>query len=198
MKIKTLVVIFVSMLISGSVFAQEKEFSNQLNEYKGYTHQLGLSISTISGGGFHYLFFLGDSFGIKLTGIYLYDEDNKKDNKTREDIDQTGIDGNIGLEFQKDIHQNFINHNISMRFYLFAGGSLWYEKDTEEYVVSGIEEDTKHEKYYTIGGGLGYEIMFWQSVTLGVHVGYQYKDYLTPNDKKYFGFGGGASAGIVF
>ncbi len=206
MKKTKILLILAAIFFSVNIFGQEINNENQTEVDKSdyldvrYTHQIGMSYSNISGGGFHYLLTFGDSYGIKLAGIYIYDKDDEDDINSDEELEIVETDANGGIEFQRDIIQKFVNNNISMRLYFLMGGSFWYDRDVINYKDTGsLKEITRDDKYISAGAALGYEIQFWQRVVLNVNFGYAYSHYLEPeNTKKYAGFGGGIGAGIIF
>ena len=204
-KMKILLILIIILSTAG-LYGQENNAESQTETDKTgyldvrYAHQIGMSYSNISGGGFHYLLTFGDYYGIKLAGIYIYDKDTENDIYTSEELESVDTDANAGIEFQRDIIQKFVNNNISMRLYFLLGGSFWYAKDVINFKDTGnLKEITREDKYISAGIALGYEIQFWQSVVLNVNFGYAYSHFIKPeNEKRYAGFGGGVGAGIIF
>lgn len=141
-------------------------------------HQIGLSSSNISGSGISYQL-TKEPYGLRITGFALYMKDEEDD----EDI----LEYNIGLGFQKVIHQT-----EKTTLYGLIGGNYWYDKEEEE---DGSRESI--DKHIEVGVGMGIRALFWKHISVNLDAGVAYRDEISGSGKR-IGPGGGLGIGYLF
>ncbi|MFV1884550.1 MAG: hypothetical protein ACMZ7B_08685 [Balneola sp.] len=96
---KTGIILFISILLTPLLYAQE------MDDFAA-TKQLGLSLSSVTGAGIHYIYPYNERDNLKFVGIYIYNDDNN------------GKDSffSLGAEYQRDLRET-----STQRIYAFGG-----------------------------------------------------------------------------
>jgi hypothetical protein len=148
-------------------------------------HEVGLSVSSITGFGVSYRYNFDNQFYIKTVGFIFPNNIESR----------TGLNSSIGLEIQR----NFVQTPNS-RFYGFVGGSFWSNNYTETSYGTTTDETT------IFGAGIGIELAISEHFAVNVNMGLQnastnyistwHDTYYHPHSR--FGMGGGLGFSYQF
>lgn len=132
-----------------------------------FSHQIGASLSMISGFGLSYQYVISDKYRVKVTGFYVIDNGSSNE-----------IINSLGIEGQKKIFQTEI-----IRVYgLFGIGMYQIVNDYN------LENYTSKDITYTGGGGCGISFLASERISFNFDVGLMYSF----NESKHYAITGNA------
>jgi len=141
--------------------------------------QIGLAYSTLGGSGFYYLLSPNLKDNVKITAIFVYDNDGN---------DSEFSFFSLGTEYQRDLYQS-----RKTRAYALTG--LSFDND----ISSGLlfEEQTS---VFNIGTGLGVDFgQITRGIAFNFHITYQFsRRFGDDYHKTRVGLGGGLGIGVNF
>lgn len=172
--LKKIVAIFLLFIVISPVLNAQNQDEFIL------TKQLGLTLSTITGAGIHYIYPSTEKDNIKVVGIFIYNNDsNSKESFF-----------SLGAEYQRDLRESEIQ-----RIYAFGGAHI----DNSFSEATFFNSDGQQNKFFSLGGGMGVDFGDRiKGLILNFHVGYQFTRGFGSLDKTRVGLGVGVGAGFNF
>lgn len=141
--------------------------------------QIGLSFSTLSGAGIHYLLPVDYQNNVKFTGFYYYTSSGNSEDSFY----------SLGVEYQRDIFEDDVS-----RVHFILGTHI--DNNLSENIY--FQDRTERSSYFNLGTGLGYDFGGGaKGIMVNIHVTYQ----LTTGigfDQTRLGLGFGAGLGLNF
>lgn len=167
------IILFGLLLVSPFLQAQE-------NDDFTPTKQLGLSLSTVTGAGIHYIYPSTDKDNIKFVGIYIYNNDEySKDSFF-----------SLGIEYQRDLRETAMQ-----RIYAFGGAHIDNSFSEDTFFDSNGQQD----KFFSLGGGMGVDFGDREKgLAFNIHIAYQFTRGSGDEDQTRIGLGAGFGVGYNF
>ena len=184
---------FIPLLFLILLKAGAQEYGDSLSH-----HQVGISVSTLSGLGGSYSYIFNRDIRIKST-LFAYYEDRGSGS-----YDWTG---SLGLELQFSFETGPMT-----RFYGIVGGYYYhYFNNYQSYYylqhslgTYSYSPNNETENDFAFGTGAGFEVLLWKHLVLNLDATFQFTQtkytysHSYPTMKRYLGPGGGAGISYRF
>lgn len=167
------IILFITILLTPLLYAQEKDDFAP-------TKQLGLSLSSVTGAGIHYIYPYNEKDNLKFVGIYIYNDDNDGKNSFF----------SLGAEYQRDLRETSMQR-------IYAFGGLHIDNSFSEDTF--FESNGQQDKFFSLGGGMGVDFGdSKQGLAFNIHIAYQFTKGFGDEDKTRIGLGAGFGIGYNF
>ncbi len=170
---------FLAMLIVPVNISAQDIDSEEETKLDTRNIQLGLSYSTIGGSGIYYLGKPTEMDHFKITGIYVYDDEDGSENSYF----------SLGMEYQRNVFRD-----LSNRAYTLIGVS--YDNNVATDTFFG---DSRDDSFLNMGVGMGIDFgSHDKGLIINAHLTYQFSTGVRDSDRTRVGLGAGLGIGLNF